>query len=281
MNTAQELQEIEAAILSALSAQGRGDAVSEVLAASASSSVADTAPGLAPENAPEVSVLATTKSTTETSPASAAQGAPFKRLNPELPEPIAIVGLSGFFPKSHSVHEFWHFLDQDAFLIEEIPSNRFDSAAFYDLENEGKSRSKWGGFIPDIASFDPAFFNILPGEAVKMDPRQRLLLMSAYQTITDAGYSPEMFKQSKTGVFIALQDNEYLQVLKEAGLDTSELYAQNCLLANQISYFFDFRGASEIVDAQCPGAGVAIHRAVNALRSGEITQALVGAANLL
>ncbi|MGZ8926867.1 MAG: condensation domain-containing protein, partial [Methylobacter sp.] len=200
-----------------------------------------------------------------------------------LPEPIAIIGLSGFFPKSNSVDEFWRLLDQDVSLIEEIPSSRFDWRKFYDPTGKkaGESRSKWGGFIPDIAGFDPAFFNILPAEAVTMDPRQRLLLMSAYQTFADAGYAPESLKQSKTGVFVAIQDNEYLQLLKDAGVDTGEWYAQTCLLANRISYFFDFRGASEIIDAQCPGAAVAIHRAVNALRSGEIDQALVGAANLL
>ncbi|MGZ8163588.1 MAG: beta-ketoacyl [acyl carrier protein] synthase domain-containing protein, partial [Methylobacter sp.] len=200
-----------------------------------------------------------------------------------LPEPIAIIGLSGFFPKSNSVDEFWRLLDQDVSLIEEIPSSRFDWRKFYDPTGKkaGESRSKWGGFIPDIAGFDPAFFNILPAEAVTMDPRQRLLLMSAYQTFADAGYAPGSLKQSKTGVFVAIQDNEYLQLLKDAGVDTGEWYAQTCLLANRISYFFDFRGASEVVDAQCPGAAVAIHRAVNALRSGEIDQALVGAANLL
>ncbi|HTR88437.1 MAG TPA: amino acid adenylation domain-containing protein, partial [Reyranella sp.] len=139
----------------------------------------------------------------------------------------------------------------------------------------------WGGFIPDIAGFDPSLFNVPPGEAAAMDPRQRLLLMSAWQTLADAGYAPQSLKRSNTGVFVALQDNEYVKLLEEAGVDTSDQYAQTCLLANRLSYFFDFRGASEVVDAQCPGGAVAIHRAVNALRLGEIDQALVGAANLL
>src|SRR5450830_881984 len=200
-----------------------------------------------------------------------------------LPEPIAIIGLSGSFPQSESVDAFWQALDRDAALIEEIPASRFDWRAMYDPAGKraGSSRSKWGGFIPDIAGFDPAFFNILPGEAAAMDPRQRLLLMSAYQTLADAGYAPEALKQSKTSVFVAIQDNEYVQLLKDAGIDTGDWYAQSCLLANRISYYFDFRGVSDIVDAQCPGAAVAIHRAVSALRSGEIDQALVGAANLL
>ncbi|MEX2631035.1 MAG: amino acid adenylation domain-containing protein, partial [Tistlia sp.] len=191
------------------------------------------------------------------------------------PEPIAIVGLSGYFPMCDTLDAFWQALDRDDCLIEEIPPSRFD------WRTAGEGRSRWGGFIPDIAGFDPAFFGIAPGEAATLDPRQRLLLMSAYQTLADAGHSPRALKRSRTGVFVAVQDNEYLELLRAAGHDTGEWYAQSCLLANRLSYFFDFRGASEIVDAQCPGAAVAIHRAVSALRSGEIEQALVGAANLL
>ncbi|MCX7366152.1 MAG: amino acid adenylation domain-containing protein [Alphaproteobacteria bacterium] len=229
MNTAQELRDIEDAILEAGSAQ---------------------------------------RTTQEAQrPAQASLHAP-------MAEPIAIVGLSGFFPGCQSVDQFWQALDRDASLIEEIPPSRFDWRT-------AGGRSRWGGFIPDIAGFDPAFFGIPPGEAVTMDPRQRLLLMSAYQTLGDAGYAPRSLKRSRTGVFVAIQDNEYLKLLEAAGIDTGEWYAQTSLLANRLSYFFDFRGASEVVDAQCPGAAVAIHRAVSALRLGELDQALVGAANLL
>ncbi|HEY0837551.1 MAG TPA: beta-ketoacyl synthase N-terminal-like domain-containing protein, partial [Azospirillum sp.] len=204
-------------------------------------------------------------------------------VRPDLPEPIAIIGLSGFFPASNSVNEFWRWIDQDAVVIETIPPSRFDWRSVYDPTGTaaGRTRSKWGGFIPDIAGFDPAFFDVPPGEAAIMDPRQRLLLMSAYQTLCDAGYAPSSLRRSRTGVFVAIQDNEYDKVLADAGIDTGDSYAQTCLIANRISYFFDFRGASEVIDAQCAGAAVGVHRAVGALRAGELDHALVGAANLL
>ena len=68
------------------------------------------------------------------------------------PEPIAIVGMSGFLPKSESLEEFWAALDKDISLIEEIPNNRFDWKKYYDPEGNDptKMRSKWGGFIPRI-----------------------------------------------------------------------------------------------------------------------------------
>src|SRR5690349_19118579 len=102
-------------------------------------------------------------------------------------EPIAVIGLAGRFPKSMSVHEFWKALDEDVSLIEEIPKSRFDWEKIYDPTGKDptKSHTKWGGFMPRIEEFDPRFFGIVPVEAEVMDPRQRLLLMSAYHCLED------------------------------------------------------------------------------------------------
>ena len=37
-----------------------------------------------------------------------------------------------------------------------------------------------GGFVCGVTEFDAAFFAISPGEAVLMDPQQRLVLESAW-----------------------------------------------------------------------------------------------------
>jgi polyketide synthase PksN len=198
--------------------------------------------------------------------------------------PIAIIGLSGYLPGCLSVKEFWQFLDQDRSLIEEVPKNRFAWETTYDpsATDPMKSHTRWGGFIPQIEDFDPEFFGILATEAERMDPRQRLLLMSVYNTIEDAGYAPMRLRESLTGVFIAIEDNEYLQNLKEAGIQIAEVFSHApSMVANLISHFFDFRGPSEIVNTMCSGTAVALHRAVMALRAGEIDQAVVGAANLI
>lgn len=204
-------------------------------------------------------------------------------------EPIAIVGLSGYLPASGSVEEFWRHLDQDASLIQEIPSTRFDWKSYFCETNahhrgapDQSMRCKWGGFIPAVKDFDPHFFKILPDEAELMDPQQRLLLMAVYNTLENAGYAPGALKGSNTGVFVGFERNEYLLNLMESGRDTGvNLYQSDSMIANNISYYFDFVGPSEMVNTMCSGAAVAIHRAVSALRSGEIQQAIVGAANLL
>nr|BAP05590.1 CalB [uncultured Candidatus Entotheonella sp.] len=200
-------------------------------------------------------------------------------LKADIPEPIAITGLSGYLPGCASVHAFWEALDQDRSLIEEVPASRFDWRTMY--EPGEKSVSRWGGFIPDIRGFDAHFFGILPAEAKRLDPRQRLLLMSVYQTLEDAGYASDSLKKSRTGVFVALEENEYAQLLQEHGVAQDGPDQAASLLPNRISYFFDFRGPSEFVDTMCSGAAVALHRAVTSLRMGEIDRAIVAGANLI
>ena len=198
------------------------------------------------------------------------------------PEPIAIVGLSGYFPGCMSVGEFWRALDEDRCLIEEIPRDRFDWRSMYDPlgADPAKSRSKWGGFIPDIRSFDPFFFGIPIGEAKAMDPRERLLLMAVYHTLEDAGYAPASLRKTRTGVCVAGEENEYLELARArndgAGVDDAA-----SLIPSRISHCFDFRGPSEFINALCAGGAVALNRAVQSLRAGEVTAAVVGAVNLI
>lgn len=187
-------------------------------------------------------------------------------------EPIAITGVSGFFPGCEDVASFWQHLDRDESLIMPIPRDRFDGAV----------KDGWGGFIPDIESFDPGIFKILPMEAEEMDPRQRLLLMSTWRTLEDAAIDPLSLKKSNTGVFVACEGNEYAVLMSRAGFTPKMGFGQaNSMVANRISYAFDFAGPSEMVDATCAGFAVALHRAVVALRAGLIDRAIVGAANLI
>ncbi len=203
-------------------------------------------------------------------------------VSPEPLDPIAIVGCAGILPRCATLAEFWRALDHGEKLIEEIPANRFDVDRYYDPTGRDpqRIRTKWGGFVPAIGAFDPLFFNIAPADARRMDPRQRWLLAMAYHAIEDAGYAPASFKGSKTGVFVAGEENQYAQTLLENGIDLGDGHGAS-MLANRLSYFFDFRGPSEVVDTMCSGAAVALYRAMQVLRTREVDQAVVGAANFI
>ena len=76
-------------------------------------------------------------------------------------EGLAIIGMSGLFPGSHDLNDFWSKLAAQKDLITEIPKDRWDWQAYYG-EGENKTKIKWGGFINDIDKFDAAFFAISP-----------------------------------------------------------------------------------------------------------------------
>ncbi|UOE18654.1 hypothetical protein NI17_017845 [Thermobifida halotolerans] len=94
-------------------------------------------------------------------------------------EPIAIVGMGCRFPGGvDSPEELWKFLLDGADGIVEVPDGRWDSYLRSNPENAAAMRdvTRYGGFLPDAAGFDAAFFGITPREAELMDPQQRLLL---------------------------------------------------------------------------------------------------------
>jgi polyketide synthase PksL len=198
------------------------------------------------------------------------------------PEPIAIVGIAGAFPRCSSVADYWRALQADESLIDEIGAERFDWERWLPGHDRSESTNqcRWAGLIPRAYGFDAEFFSISAQEAELMDPRLRLLLMSIYHCLEDAGYAPERLKKSPTGLFIGVEESEYGPILHELGIDPGLANAPS-MIANRIAYHFDFAGPSEFINTMCSSGAVALHRACNSLRSGEVSQAVVGAANVM
>ena len=122
-------------------------------------------------------------------------------------EPIAIVGMGCRFPGgADSPKEFWRVLRDGVDTISEVPSDRWDLDSIYDpvAGKPGKICTRYGGFLGSADRFDPLFFGISPREAASMDPQQRLLLEVAWETLENAGQSPEKLAGTKTGVFVEI-----------------------------------------------------------------------------
>ncbi|NEZ65371.1 SDR family NAD(P)-dependent oxidoreductase [Leptolyngbyaceae cyanobacterium CCMR0082] len=195
---------------------------------------------------------------------------------------VVVTGVSGYFPGCMNVASFFNHIDHDQPLITAISDHRLDLMIHQGGDQLGFMRRQQGGFIPDIVSFDAELFGILPIEADEMDPRQRLLLMSTWRTLEDASINTESLKKSATGVFVGCESNEYAQLMAQHGfVPTMGLSQADSMMANRISYHFDFAGPSEMVNATCAGFAVALHRAFTAVRLGLIERAIVGAANLI
>ena len=198
---------------------------------------------------------------------------------------VAIVGVSAAFPGAADVETFWQNLKAGRRAITEIPSDRWDWRALMgDPKSEaGKTDIRWGGFLDDIAGFDPLFFGISPREAEYMDPHQRLLLTHAWRAIEDAGIAPATLSGSNTAVFMATSASEYAAMAREAGLILQQLSPSGVvgsLGPNRISHLLNLGGPSEPVETACSSALVALHRAVEAIRGG-CDGAIVGAVNTI
>ncbi|OOZ83481.1 hypothetical protein BHL35_00335 [Bacillus cereus] len=194
---------------------------------------------------------------------------------------LAIIGMSGRFPGAEDINIFWDNLCQGKCCIKEIPIQKWDAQEYYDPDPSrvGKSYSKWGGFLEDIDTFDPLFFNISPEEAKNMDPQQRLCLMESYRALEDAGYSSEKLVSQQVGVFIGARQGDYKELISAEKIPPNSntvLGNDLALLAARISYFHDFTGPSLVVDTACSSSLTALHLACQSLKLEESDVALVG-----
>ncbi len=203
-----------------------------------------------------------------------------------LPEPIAIVGMSGVMPQSENLEDFWCNLVEGKDLITEIPQDRWDWKSLYgdpSLE-ANKTNIKWGGFLRNADKFDPMFFGISPREAELMDPQQRVFMETVWKTIEDAGYKASDLSGTQTGVFVGVAAWDYYEILKgcTAGIQAqTSVGTSHAMLANRISYLLNIHGPSEPIDTACSSSLVAIHRAVEAIRNGDCDMAIAGGVSIL
>ncbi|MFD7550890.1 SDR family NAD(P)-dependent oxidoreductase [Streptomyces sp. NPDC059816] len=200
---------------------------------------------------------------------------------------IAIVGLAGRYPGAADVREFWRVLRDGRDCVTEVPAERWDHAPWFapGRHEPGKTHGKWGGFVDGIEDFDPLFFNISPRQAELMDPHERLFLETAWQTVEDAGYTPEELGRQTdgaVGVFAGVMWNDYqLHAIEELARDNPQIVASTfSLITNRVSYAFDFRGPSVSLDTACSSSLTTIHLACEAIRRGECRAALAGGVNL-
>ncbi|MDG4752673.1 SDR family NAD(P)-dependent oxidoreductase [Micromonospora sp. WMMD718] len=187
-------------------------------------------------------------------------------------EPIAVVGMAGRFPGAADLDEYWRLLMTGACVTGAPPPGR-------------ESSPGWpGGYLDAITRFDASFFGISPREARLMDPQQRLLLETAWQAVEHAGYDPRRLAGTATGVFAAATLHDYSELLKDAGEETAGHTITghvHSIIANRVSYLLDLTGPSETIDTACSSSLTALHRAVNAIRHGECSSAIVGGVNVL
>jgi acyl transferase domain-containing protein/NAD(P)H-dependent flavin oxidoreductase YrpB (nitropropane dioxygenase family)/NAD(P)-dependent dehydrogenase (short-subunit alcohol dehydrogenase family) len=218
------------------------------------------------------------------------------------PVDVAIIGMAGMFPGAPDLASFWSHLLAGHDAVTEVPRERWDPEVYYDPEPRGgdRSRSRWGGFLPEIP-FDPLTFGIPPRSLAAIEPVQLLALQAAAHALADAGYDRRPFDRDRTSVVFGA----------EAGTDLASAYGFRALwpayvgelpaaldaalprltedsfpgvlanvIAGRIANRLDLGGVNYTVDAACASSLAALDHACTELRNGSSDLALCGGADL-
>lgn len=191
---------------------------------------------------------------------------------------IAVVGMACTFANARTPEALWHNLLEQRASILPLKGSRWRSA---DVQTE----PRWGARIEGVDRFDPAFFGLSEDEARLCDPQERLVTQALFHALQHAGLRADKLRGTRTGLFIGYEYAEYEHHLRRnlhrmpsapALSSSSPIY----YLANRISFLYDFKGPSEVVNASCASSGLAIHRACQSLALGECDVAICGGVSL-
>ncbi len=223
-------------------------------------------------------------------------------------EPIAIVGMECIYPGSPDLETFWANIVAGKDLVTEVPAERWNTDVYYreGPAQKGKSPSKWGGFIDEIA-FDPLAFGIPPQSLAAIEPVQLLSLEVARRALRDAGYDDAVdgsevktFDREKTAVIFGAESgmdlgNNYAfrnmyphflgdippeldAVLPDLTEDSFPGVLVN-VISGRIANRLGLGGVNYSVDAACASSLTAIELAVKELRAGSSDMVLAGGAD--
>lgn len=199
---------------------------------------------------------------------------------------IAIVGLASRFPGAGKTPaEMWQMLAEGRDGISDLPAGRWEEfTSDPQIKAAVEKANTQGGYLDDVKTFDAEFFAMSPLEVANVDPQQRLAMELTWEALEHARIPASDLKGEQVGVFIGSSANDY-QLLAVSDPVHAHPYAltgtSTSIVANRVSYFYDFRGPSIALDTACSSSLVAVHQAVRSLRSGESDLALAGGVNML
>ena len=198
---------------------------------------------------------------------------------------IAVIGLSGRFPEADNLKEFWDNISSGRNCITRFADEDIDDHEHKSLlGNPNYVRSK--GFLKGSSLFDANFFDCSRREAELMDPQQRVMLETVYESLYHAGYNDR--DDYEIGLFLSSSFNTYFPSIIKFKPDLygpktfyqSTMASSNDFLATRIAYKLNLQGPAQTVQTACSSSLVAIHNARQSLLNYECDIMVAGGVSI-
>jgi acyl transferase domain-containing protein len=229
---------------------------------------------------------------------------------------IAIVGMSCLFPGASNLSQFWTNIVNAVDATRDATAEEWNPDKFYNQNPTSFEQiyCKRGGFITELADFDPLKYGVMPNSISGSDPDQLLALRVATEALADAGYNNKEYDGNRAEVILGrtsapgggsmnmiyhgetihqvldvvkslhpeysaeqltLLEQGLRSTLKNCSSDTIPAVMPN-ILAGRIAGRLGFKGKSTVLDSACASSLIAVEMAVNDLLSGSCDLALAG-----
>jgi acyl transferase domain-containing protein len=194
---------------------------------------------------------------------------------------IAIIGLSGRFPKSSTVEALWQNVAAGRELVTRFSDEELAREGVPEALRRSPDYVPARAVLDDAFLFDAGFFGFTPGEAKLTDPQHRLFLECAWEALEHAGYDPSRYPDY-IGVYGGADVNAY--AVANLALSGSELWGlignDKDYFATRVSYKLNLRGPGITVQTACSTSLVAVQVACQALLGYQCDMALAGGAGI-
>jgi acyl transferase domain-containing protein/phosphopantetheinyl transferase len=232
---------------------------------------------------------------------------------------VAIVGMGCVFPKAPDLNTYWHNIVTKVDAISDPPADRLIDDV-YDPEANANDRiyCRRGGYIDDLATFNPLKYGIMPVGVEGAEPEHFLALKVADAALTDAGFPDLPFNRERFDTIVGrgtFVNSGYVNLLQHGFIvdqtldllkdlqpqlskgDLAELKQAlksslppftaetapglaSSVMTGIIANRMDLGGRNFTVDAACASALIALENGIQNLLTDRCDAVLVGAVQI-
>jgi acyl transferase domain-containing protein len=228
---------------------------------------------------------------------------------------VAIIGMACIFPGAPDAETFWENILNKVCSISDPPED-WQADIYFDPDSHANDRiyCKAGGYLKELATFNPLDYGVMPRSIDGSEPDQFLALRVAHEALSDAGYLDRSFNRERTEVIIGrgtyfnrgyvtlvqhgLVVDQTIRLLKSLHPEYSEEELQEIrgklkaslpplspetipglvpnIMCGRVMNRLDLMGSSYTVDAACASSLIALNIALSDLRTGRCDLAIAG-----